>query len=985
LIEANGRGLVLVVSDCIAPIWRNGAISTALQIWSRSGMVAILQMLPDWLWARTALGRGVAAQFSALAAGIPNYQLTTTTVSTWYDIDLATSIKIPVVTLEPEKFTAWAEMLAGKGGAWSAGIVFEPELFSGQEVAIEFDGATELDAEDRVQSFRLTASPIARRLAGLLAAAPVISLPIVRILQSKVLTQLQPVHVAEVFLGGLLKPLSEITAKTNPNYVQYDFIEGVRDLLLESVPSSEIVNIVEVVSEFVANRLGVSLEDFAAVIRNPRQFENSDLANRTRPFALLTAQILKRLGGEYVRFAEQVEQVHTTSISQSQTANISIDRKVLNVPYFSQIADQFAPSASSQAAAIAMALSYHGIQPQQASTLTDEINQWLEENEESSHDNHTFAQVYHAYGFDGGFRIERTWKEIKAEIDAERPVVVAGRFAIARDQTVNLQSMSDDFSPLSSEQVTSDVGGVVDAHAANATSTIYLSDTLFQADAAMIDSKFGAAGVLSEETFHWLDDRVGTDTAGDEGELAKELLFGSTLSVEDITALKEEITALKMEDDRVFIRISNQFTFVCIIGYDKEGYIVHNPDKNHYKDSDSRAKENSGNAVHYSYKLMQRLCADNDEIWTHFIIPRSLTAEQILSIAPDADPVRVRELLPHLNRTMVEFRINTRLRQAYFITTVTYESDSFNVLQEFASGTDYEGRRDLGNINLGDGAKFKGRGLLHLTGKYNYQACSNALGVDLITHPERLADYDLACRSAGWFWSSNGFNEEADKDEKERFFRKMGQNSIGISRKLEILNLAKEILIPSVELSLEDKFRSALNIEDKQKKSKTLATIKRSPVELISAKGINYRELEKLLKAKKWDKADRQTNGLILKLANQEKNPWLKVEDVKGLSIKDLLTIDRLWVHYSDGLYGFSVQKQIYVECGGKLDFSLPSDETWNKFCDLIGWPTLGNLMTMRDFYAIKKSGSLPLSFVKIEGGHKARAFFFSLIETAKV
>jgi hypothetical protein len=316
LIEANGRGLVLVVSDCIAPIWRNGAIATALQIWSRSGMVAILQMLPDWLWARTALGRGVAAQFSALAAGIPNYQLTTTTVSTWYDIDLATSIKIPVVTLEPEKFTAWAEMLAGKGGAWSAGIVFEPELFAVPEVAIEFDGASELDAEDRVQSFRLTASPIARRLAGLLAAAPVISLPIVRILQSKVLTQSQPVHVAEVFLGGLLKPLSEITAKTNPNYVQYDFIEGVRDLLLESVPSSEIVNVVAEVSEYIAERLGISLEEFGAVIRNPRQVENTELISQTRPFALLTAQILKRLGGDYVRFAEEIEMTRNSQNSK---------------------------------------------------------------------------------------------------------------------------------------------------------------------------------------------------------------------------------------------------------------------------------------------------------------------------------------------------------------------------------------------------------------------------------------------------------------------------------------------------------------------------------------------------------------------------------------------------------------------------------------------------------------------------------------------
>jgi hypothetical protein len=314
LIEANGRGLVLVVSDCIAPIWRNGAIANALQIWSRSGMAAILQMLPDWLWGRTALGRGVAAQFSALAAGIPNYQLTTTTVSTWYDIDLATSIKIPVVTLEPEKFTAWADMLAGKGGAWSAGIVFEPELFAVPEVAIEFDGVSELDAEDRVQSFRLTASPIARRLAGLLAAAPVISLPIVRILQSTVLTQSQPVHVAEVFLGGLLKPLSEITAKTNPNYVQYDFIEGVRDLLLESVPSSEIVNIVAEVSEYIANRLGISLEEFGAIIRNPRQVENTELVSQTRPFATLTAQILKQLGGEYVRFAEEVERANANPI-----------------------------------------------------------------------------------------------------------------------------------------------------------------------------------------------------------------------------------------------------------------------------------------------------------------------------------------------------------------------------------------------------------------------------------------------------------------------------------------------------------------------------------------------------------------------------------------------------------------------------------------------------------------------------------------------
>jgi uncharacterized caspase-like protein len=113
--------------------------------------------------------------------------------------------------------------------------------------------------------------------------------------------------------------------------------------------------------------------------------------------------------------------------------------------------------------------------------------------------------------------------------------------------------------------------------------------------------------------------------------------------------------------------------------------------------------------------------------------------------------------------------------------------------------------------------------------------------------------------------------------------------------------------------------------------------IDRNPIKLLSAKGIDYRELEKLLKNQQWYEADQETWKLILKVTNREEEGWLKLENIKSFPCEDLLTLDRLWVKYSTkhGFeFGFSVQKQIYVECGGKLDFSYPSKETWNKFCD---------------------------------------------------
>ncbi len=310
LIDPSGRRLILVATDCVAAGWQDGRLLPTLKLWATSGPLAIVQMLPEWLWSRTGLGFAAAVRLQALLPGVPNQQLVATDWSAWDEVDLEVGIKVPVVTLEPEPFGTWTAMVTGKGGAWSPGFVFEPSPSTGLGEGSREREEAEDSAEQRVQRFRVTASPMARRLAGLLAAAPVISLPVVRIIQDRLLAGSRQVHVAEVFLGGLLKPLGESGVEMNPDAVQYEFWDGVREGLLESLPTSDSVNVLQEVSQFVAERLGLSLNAFAAVLRNPQQAEDRELASQSRPFAMVTAQILQQLGGEYAGFAEELEQSH---------------------------------------------------------------------------------------------------------------------------------------------------------------------------------------------------------------------------------------------------------------------------------------------------------------------------------------------------------------------------------------------------------------------------------------------------------------------------------------------------------------------------------------------------------------------------------------------------------------------------------------------------------------------------------------------------
>ncbi|AFY58464.1 hypothetical protein Riv7116_6108 [Rivularia sp. PCC 7116] len=326
ILDPNRRRLILLASDCVAAIWRNGAINQVLTDWTNAQPVAIIQMLPDWLWLKTGLGLGTSVNLASLTPGIANKHLLVKKQLLWKDINLNTGIKIPVFTLEPDKALPWSQMVAGKSDAVASGFVLSSAISSKPSHSKQATQTTipQINPQERVYRFRMTASPMGRKLAGLLAAAPVINLPVVRLIQETLLPESRQVHVAEVFLGGLLKPLTPIEADTLPDTVQYDFMDDeIRGILLESAPVKDSADIFNAVSLYVAAELGKSLQDFVALLKAPEEADSEQV----KPFAEVAIKILKRLGGEYGAFAEEIE-----GKSQTDTENIEKSEVIKGFP-----------------------------------------------------------------------------------------------------------------------------------------------------------------------------------------------------------------------------------------------------------------------------------------------------------------------------------------------------------------------------------------------------------------------------------------------------------------------------------------------------------------------------------------------------------------------------------------------------------------------------------------------------------------------------
>ncbi len=106
--------------------------------------------------------------------------------------------------------------------------------------------------------------------------------------------------------------------------------------------------------------------------------------------------------------------------------------------------------------------------------------------------------------------------------------------------------------------------------------------------------------------------------------------------------------------------------------------------------------------------------------------------------------------------------------------------------------------------------------------------------------------------------------------------------------------------------------------------------------ELVSEQGVDYTLLEDLLAAGEWQQADRETETVMIKASGREEDGWLSEEDLAEFPCEDLRIIDQLWIKYSNGHFGFSVQKRIWESIEGTNKNE--DVEIWKKFGDKVGW-----------------------------------------------
>eukprot|EP01107_Rhizomastix_libera_P018275 TRINITY_DN92_c0_g1_i1.p1 TRINITY_DN92_c0_g1~~TRINITY_DN92_c0_g1_i1.p1 ORF type:complete len:193 (+),score=32.28 TRINITY_DN92_c0_g1_i1:417-995(+) len=172
-----------------------------------------------------------------------------------------------------------------------------------------------------------------------------------------------------------------------------------------------------------------------------------------------------------------------------------------------------------------------------------------------------------------------------------------------------------------------------------------------------------------------------------------------------------------------------------------------------------------------------------------------LTSSQLKQMAPSLSDSKADEYLPYINAAMNKFNINTPKRVAHFMAQLLHESGELKWMEEFATGKAYEGRRDLGNTQKGDGVKYKGRGPIQVTGRDAYKKCGAAIGADLVSNPKLLVQPQYGFMGSAWVYAEwKDCNPLADKDNIVGITKKINGGSNGLADRKKKLALAKKVL-----------------------------------------------------------------------------------------------------------------------------------------------------------------------------------------------
>jgi putative chitinase len=253
-------------------------------------------------------------------------------------------------------------------------------------------------------------------------------------------------------------------------------------------------------------------------------------------------------------------------------------------------------------------------------------------------------------------------------------------------------------------------------------------------------------------------------------------------------------------------------------------------------------------------------------------------------VCPNLSDQQATVIARGLGEAFHRFGIDNEQRAAMAVAQWAEESDHFRVSEEYASGSAYEGRRDLGNVQRGDGVRFKGRGRIMITGRTNYAAMATALEVDCILHPELLAQSPHSELASGQWWQDNGCNDYCDRGDFKGLTKRINGGLNGFDERCRLHTLAQQVaprLVP--------KDMWAVLTDDEREQMDVLTSERRSAQRHGGWDKLNGSHVQNASKAKHW-LMDRC--GELERLATAEPNGWAKANRRRRYELMKSVTTD---------------------------------------------------------------------------------------------
>ncbi len=318
LLDRSGRRILLLITDGVGRCWRHDLVSPLLAQWAQSMPVAVIQVLPQRLWGRCGLALR-RARLTVPDPLRPNRRWKLVELSdAWLESDPATPldglVPVPILELNARWLGWWAQLISGSYQDPTDAIVLLAGSHSRQPpVPLSHGSANGAPSVgEQVRTFRSMASPEAYQLATLLAAVPV-SVPVAQLVQARLVPHSGPDHLAEVLIGGLLRPQATAADGRSWDAITFNFVGTAREMLLSGARRAETANVVRLVTDHFGDQIG-PLRHLPSALERPDGTPDPELTAETADFVAIERAVMRALSGPYLSRAGRL---HSTECEPS--------------------------------------------------------------------------------------------------------------------------------------------------------------------------------------------------------------------------------------------------------------------------------------------------------------------------------------------------------------------------------------------------------------------------------------------------------------------------------------------------------------------------------------------------------------------------------------------------------------------------------------------------------------------------------------------